>query len=83
MRELISAKKKKKALAGNELSNTLPKFSHAGKKATTSLRQGSVKLWKHCNMHRRLGSATLLHWLSPGKATQIFHGRNPNGTIQL
>ena len=22
-------------------------------------------------------------WLSPGKATRISHGRNPNGTIQL
>ena len=24
-----------------------------------------------------------LSWLSPGKATRIFHGRNPIGTIQL
>ena len=29
------------------------------------------------SIHRRLGSATCLSWLPPGKVTRISHGKNP------
>ena len=34
-------------------------------------------------MYRRLGSATMSQLAFPGESDPNFHGRNPNGTIQV